>query len=76
MATEHKGDGKGEPMQLNLTRERARAQIIENLISAGVLLRGEVDRYGQVLDSYDNLTLARVLMVSEGLREAGGEIRT
>ena len=60
-------------MQLNLTRERASAQIVENLIGAGVLLRGEVARYSKVLDSYDNLTLARVLVVSHELREAGGE---
>ena len=68
------GNGKDEPMQLNLTRERANAQIVENLIGAGVLLRGEVARYSKVLDSYDNLTLARVLVVSHELREAGGEI--
>ncbi|GAI92453.1 unnamed protein product, partial [marine sediment metagenome] len=69
-------NGKGEPMELNLTRERAAAQIIENLISAGVLLRGEVARYEKLLDSYDNLTLASVLVVSAQLREAGGEIIT
>jgi len=68
------GNGKEELMQLNLTRERASAQIVENLIGAGVLLRGEVARYSKVLDSYDNLTLARVLLVSHELREAGGEI--
>ena len=70
------GNGKEKPMELNLTRERARAQIIENLISAGVLLRGEVARYEKLLDSYDNLTLASVLVVSAQLREAGGEIIT
>ena len=64
-------NGKGEPMQLSLTRERARAQIIENLISAGVLLRGEVAKYGKLLDSYDNLTLARVWVVSRELRAGG-----
>ncbi len=68
------GNGKDEPMQLNLTRGRANAQIVENLIGAGVLLRGEVARYSKILDSYDNLTLARVLVVSHELREAGGEI--
>ncbi|KKK67762.1 hypothetical protein LCGC14_2950850 [marine sediment metagenome] len=68
------GNGKEELMQLNLTRERASAQIVENLIGAGVLLRSEVPRYRKVLDSYDNLTLARVLLVSHELREAGGEI--
>ena len=70
------GNGKGEPMQLSLTRERARAQIIENLISAGVLLQSEAARYGKVLDSYDNTTLIRVMLVSWQLREAGDEIIT
>jgi len=69
-------DGKQGLIQLNLTRERAKKQIIENLISAGVLLRDEAARYGKVLDTYDNLTLTRVLVVSHQLREAGGEIIT
>lgn len=69
-------NGKGEPMQLNLTRERARAMIILNLISAGVLLQGEATRYEKVLDSYDNETLLKVLIFSGELREAGGEIIT
>jgi len=63
------GDGKQEQMMLNLTRGRAKEQICENLISSGVLLRAEIARYGKVLDTYDNLTLARVLVVSHELRE-------
>jgi len=63
-------NGKEPKMELNLTREKAKAQICENLISAGVLLRGEVARYGKVLDTYDNLTLARVLVASHEIREA------
>lgn len=70
------GNGDKEQMQLNLTRERARAQIIENLISAAVLLRGEAARYGKVLDSYDNTQLTKVLLVSHMLREEAGEIIT
>lgn len=69
-----RGNGKEELMQLNLTRERASAQIVENLISAGVLLRGEVARYRKVLESYDSMTLLQVMLVSWQLREAGGEI--
>lgn len=69
-------NGKGKPMQLNLTREKARAQIIEDLISAGVLLRGEATRYGKLLDSYDNNTLLQVLIFSHELREASGDIIT
>ncbi|MBA7548237.1 hypothetical protein ES705_40685 [subsurface metagenome] len=71
-------DGNGEKgeMQLSLTRERAKAQTIENLITAGVLLRGEAARYEKVLDSYDNIQLTRVMIVSHQLREQTGEIIT
>ncbi|MBA7477895.1 hypothetical protein ES707_13310 [subsurface metagenome] len=69
-------NGEKEQMQLNLTRERAKAQAVENLITAGVLLRGEAARYEKVLDSYDNTQLTRVLIVSHQLREAAGEIIT
>ncbi|MBA7636697.1 hypothetical protein ES703_44318 [subsurface metagenome] len=67
-------NGKKEQMQLNLTRERAKAQTVENLIAAGVLLRGEVPRYEKILDSYDNTQLTRVMIVSHQLREEAGEI--
>ncbi len=70
------GNGEKEQMQLNLTRERAKAQTVENLISAGVLLRGEVPRYEKVLDSYDNTQLTKVLVVSHMLRVEAGEIIT
>ena len=61
-------------MQLSLTRERAKAQTIENLITAGVLLQGEAARYEKVLDSYDNTQLTRVMIASHILREETGEI--
>ena len=69
-------DGNGEKgqMELNLTRERAKAQTVENLIAAGVLLRGEAARYEKVLNSYDNTQLTKVMLVSHQLREAAGEI--
>ena len=70
------GDGRNQLMQLNLTRERVTDQIIENLVSAGVLLRGEIARYRKLLDSYDNTTLASILVISHQLKEAGGEIIT
>ncbi|MBA7644658.1 hypothetical protein ES703_52402 [subsurface metagenome] len=70
------GNGDKDQMQLGLTRERAKAQTIENLITAGILLRGEAARYEKVLDSYDNIQLTRVLLVSHNLREAAGEIIT
>ena len=74
MAQDENGE-KGQ-MQLNLTRERAKAQTTENLITAGVLLRSEAARYEKVLDTYDNIQLTRVLLVSHQLREAAGEIIT
>jgi len=65
---------KKDEMRLGFTRKRAKAQICRNLICAGVLLLSEVGRYKTVvLDSYDNLTLAAVLVVSHQLREEGGE---
>ncbi|GAI62359.1 unnamed protein product [marine sediment metagenome] len=69
-------DGNGEKgqMELNLTRERAKAQTIENLITAGVLLRGEAARYEKVLDSYNNAQLTGVMITSHLLREEAGEI--
>ncbi|MBA7477220.1 hypothetical protein ES707_12622 [subsurface metagenome] len=70
-------NGIEKPLKLSKqTRERARAQVIENLIRAGVLLRGEAGRYGKLLDSYDNRTLVRVMEVSHELRIAAGEILT
>ena len=65
---------KKDPMLLNLTRERATEQTVENLIAAGVLLRGEAARYEKVLDSYDNTQLTMVMLVSHQLREEAGEI--
>ncbi|MBA7527491.1 hypothetical protein ES705_19667 [subsurface metagenome] len=71
-------DGNGEKgeMQLSLTRERAKSQTIENLITAGVLLRGEAARYEKVLDTYDNIQLTKMMIVSHQLREQAGEIIT
>jgi len=70
-------NGIEKPMKLSKqTGERAKAEIIENLTRAGVLLRGEAARYKKVLDSYDNRTLVRVMEVSHELRIAAGEILT
>ncbi len=64
------------PLDLNLTRGQVKNRICETLIQAGVLLRSEVTRYDKVLDSYDSMTLLRVMVVAWQLREAGGEIIT
>jgi len=64
------------PIELNLTREQVKHRICENLIEAGVLLRSEVPRYEKILDSYDGMTLLRVMLVAWQLKEAAGEIIT
>lgn len=71
------GDGKEEPMQVNLTRERVTESIITNLIQVGVLLRSEAARYRKVLATYDNTTLLKVMIHTNELKEdGGGEIIT
>ncbi|MBA7536084.1 hypothetical protein ES705_28346 [subsurface metagenome] len=65
-------DGRKQPMQLNLTREEVTETIISDLIQAGVLLRGEAERYRKILATYDNVTMLKVLLCAHELREAGG----
>ncbi|GAI67279.1 unnamed protein product [marine sediment metagenome] len=64
------------PMELNLTREQVKNRIFENLVQAGVLLRSEIPRYEKILETYNDITLLQVMIVSWELREAGGEIIT
>ena len=70
------GNGEKEKMELSLTRERAKAQTIENLITAGVLLRGEAARYEKLLNTYDNTQLTMVMVASHELKEVAGETIT
>ncbi len=65
-------NGKKDPMRLNLTREQVTETIISDLIQAGVLLRGEAERYRKILATYDNVTMLKVLLCAHELREAGG----
>lgn len=65
-------DKKRPAIQMGLTREEVTEAIIRDLIQAGVLLRGEADRYRKVLATYDNLTLIKVGIYARELREAGG----
>ena len=69
-------NNKNRPMEVLLTREQAINTITNNLVKAGILLRGEAQRYRKVLESYDNLTLVKVLLYSHQFTEAGGEIIT
>ena len=59
-------DDKG--MSLNLTREQVTETIISNLVQAGILLTREAGHYRGVLETYDNITLLKVLFKSQELR--------
>ena len=71
--------GKGEKdeekdlAELRLDREVVINRICSNLVSAGILLPSEVDRYKAVLQTYDPMTLVRVMIVSWQLKEAHEE---
>jgi len=57
----------------SLTREQVTETILRNLVQAGVLLSKETGGYRRVLETYDNVTLLRVLLHSHELRELRGE---
>ena len=61
-------------LQLSLARENEEQNTIENLITAGVLLRSEAARYKKVLDSFNDIQLTRVWLISDMYREESGEI--
>ena len=52
-----------------LSRDKVADATISNLVNCGVLLRGEIDHYRRVLDSYDYNTLLKELVHSHELRE-------
>jgi len=54
----HKG------MSLKLTRGQVMETILSNLVQAGILLTGEAGRYLGVLETYDDITLLKVLFKS------------
>ena len=58
---------------LRLDREKTINTICRNLVSADILLPSEVDRYKAVLQTYDPITLVKVLLESHQLREAHEE---
>ena len=59
--------------ELKLDRVTTTNTICSNLVSAGVLQLSEVDRYKALLQTYDPLTLVKVLLVSREHREAHEE---
>ncbi len=56
--------------ELKLDRVTTTNSICSNLVSAGILLPAEVDRYKALLQTYDPLTLVKVLLVSKEHRAA------
>ncbi|GAJ13733.1 unnamed protein product [marine sediment metagenome] len=60
--------------QLSLARENMKKNTIENMIAAGALTRDQAARYGKVLDSFNDLQLTRVWLLSDMYREETGEI--
>lgn len=63
------GNGRKEAMSLGLSREQVTETTISNMIQAGALLPSEADRFRRVLDTYDNISLLKLLIFSKELRE-------
>ncbi|MBA7668015.1 hypothetical protein ES703_76118 [subsurface metagenome] len=63
-------------MTLDLTRENMRRDTIKDMIAAGVLTRDQAARYEKVLDSFNDLQLTRVWLLSGMYREESGEVIT
>ena len=59
--------------ELKLDRVTTTNSICSNLVSAGVLQPSEVDHYKAVLQTYDPMTLVKVLMVSREHKNAHEE---
>ncbi|MBA7583134.1 hypothetical protein ES708_25074 [subsurface metagenome] len=59
--------------ELRLDRVTTTNRICSNLVSAGILLPSDLDRYKAVLQTYDPVTLVKVLLESHQLREAHEE---
>ncbi|MBA7647308.1 hypothetical protein ES703_55080 [subsurface metagenome] len=62
--------------QLSLAREDMKKNTTENMVVAGVLTRDQAARYEKVLDSFNDLQLTRVWLLSDMYREESGEILT
>ncbi|GAJ10642.1 unnamed protein product, partial [marine sediment metagenome] len=67
-------NGKRDQIFLNLSRENFKAATINNMINAGVLNRDDAARYDKVLDSFNDLQLTRISLLSQMYREESGQI--
>lgn len=61
------------PFELSLNQEMTMDTICRDLITAGVLLPEEKERYKAVLRKYDPITLVKVLLESHMLKDAHEE---
>ena len=65
-----KNEDKQTWLELRLEQGKVINTICQNLITAGVLLPEEQERYKAVLRGYDAITTVKVLLTSWQLREA------
>ena len=56
-------------MEQNINPTRVKEQIVSNLMSAGILLSDETDKYYKQLEGLSLNELVKVLVVSHELRE-------
>ncbi|GAI67867.1 unnamed protein product [marine sediment metagenome] len=68
-----KNEDKQTWLELRLEQGQVINTICKNLITAGVLLPEEQERYKMVLRGYDVMTTVRVMLVSWQLKEAHEE---
>ncbi|MBA7515994.1 hypothetical protein ES705_08039 [subsurface metagenome] len=68
-----KNEDKQTWLELRLNQDKTINTICQNLITAGVLLPEEQERYKGVLRGYDAVKTVKVLRVSHELRDATQE---
>ena len=68
-----RNEGKQTWLELRLEQGKVISTICQNLITAGVLLPEEQERYKAVLRSYDAITTVKVMLVSWQLKVAHEE---
>jgi len=68
-----RNEDKSKWLELRLEQGKVINTICQNLITAGVLLPEEQERYKGVLRGYDAITTVKVLLTSWQLKEAHEE---
>ena len=65
-----KNEDKQTWLELRLEQGKVINTICQNLITAGVLLQEEQERYKVVLRGYDAITTVKVMLISHELRDS------